>query len=209
MTPAERLAQICSTDPTRANITTPFGMDFKGARWLAATDGRTAVAILGDAEMRAGAPDLGQVLSTAPPPGFRADLALLREWAGPVPPPRPPPSVENVDCDECDGSGKVTCLECERDGAECQDCNGTGKVEEVDVVDAPPRYGAIFGGILNRVLLARVLVTLPDDTTYVRIGQAEPLAPYILRAKGWLAAIMPVTGEKSAERFTELEAVAA
>lgn len=161
MTPAEILAPICSTDETRANLATPFGMVFRCRKWIAASDGHVAVAFLDDAvALRDDAPPLAELLDLEPPPTFRASVEALRSWAG-------PPEAWDT------------------------------------------RYGAIFSGILNRVLLARVLATLPDDTTHVRIGQAEPLAPYILRAKGWLAAIMPVTGEKSAERFTELEAVAA
>lgn len=196
MTPAEILAPICSTDTTRPNLTTPFGMDFKGKRWLAATDGHIAVALLGDAEMRAGAPDLAVILNGSLPPGFRANVAALRAWAG-------EPRSLPVDCDDCQGTGKVECIECNRDGAKCWECDGTGKV------NAPPDCGAIFSGVLNRALLARVLATLPDDVTEVRIGQREPLDAYILRSKGWLAAIMPTT-EKPAglPKFTELEPVA-
>lgn len=209
MTPAEILKPICSSDTTRPNLATPFGMDFKGKRWLAAPDGHIAVALLGECDLRTGAPDLSQVIGVEPPPAFRASVAALREWAGPVPSPPEPPTAVEVPCEECDGEGKVCCFECGREGAKCSDCEGSGKVESLP--DPPsPSYGVIFSGTLNRALLAKVLATLPADVTEVRIGLQSKLSPYILRARGWLAAIMPVNGDapKDTPKFTEFEPAA-
>lgn len=169
MTPAEVLQPICSTDGTRPALLTPFGMDFKGHRWMAASDGHVAVALLVDRELRADGPDLaGKVLDLAPPPNFKANVAQLSKWAGPV---------------------------------RSEPCHGCGKDPY------PTRPGTIFSGVLNRVLLARALATLPEGTAELRIGQAEPLTPYILRAPGWLAAIMPLVDKEVSEKFTELEPV--
>lgn len=208
-TPAEILKPICSTDEVRRTILEPFGMYFEGRRWACATDGHICVAIAADFPLRKDAPDATVVFKPAPPLQ-RVSVPLLREWAGPVPAPPPPPSSEKrmVACDECNGKGTTTCPTCDSDDYDCDACDGTGKYEEdVDTTPAiEPRYGALLKGVLNRHLLARVLATLPADMTKIQIGQLEELAPYVLRAPNWIAAIMPVRGVDAKERFDLLEA---
>lgn len=204
MTAVEVLKPICEQE--RENMIAPFGMDYEGKRWAAATNGFMFAALVGDCETRPNAPKVVEnLLSVALPPTHRVSVALLKEWAGEIP---PPPSTEKriVQCEECHGSGEVYCDECDRPGAECHECEGTGKAEERPR-RPEPRLGRLLHGVLNRILLAQILATVPDGVTEILIGQAAEADPYIFRADNWIGAVMPMKGAR--EGLPRFEMVAA
>lgn len=188
------LKPICSRDPSRPRLHTPFGMDYEKRRWTAATDGHIFVALVGPCDLRTDAPPVvDQLLMPEPAPTHRASVALLKEWAG-------SPSATWTVCETCNGFPTFThCPAC-GGGPRCDGCRGAGAIANTF------RPGALLGGVLNRILLAKVLATLPEGAAHIFIGQRAPLMPYMLRAKDWIAAVMPLRDASADTTFERLEA---
>ncbi len=191
----ESLLLCCSTDNTRPTLLTPFLMVYEGARWAAATDGHLAAALTFDGDLRDDGPDLAALLKAEPAPTYMVRVTPLSVWAG------TPYPAENI-CKACNGHPpRSYCPAC-GGGPRCDRCDGTGRWRESS------RDGKMLGGALNRTLLSKAIATLPSGIEMVEVGHPEALHPYILRAPGWLAAIMPLRGANDdAPEFTSLLAI--
>jgi len=182
VTVLDTLQTICYTGGDRATIATPFKMLFEDRAWAAGTDGHLLAALHYDGELRSDGPDARAIIAVEPPPEHTAQLSALREWAG-----LPYPS-ESV-CPKCNGKPPYAAYygQSER-GRYCGECDSLGrKIEGI-------RGGKLLRGALNRMLLSRVLCTVPEGVTALRVGHSGEFAPYIFRADGWLAAVMPIRG---------------
>lgn len=193
MTPEEILKPICSTDESRPGLLTPFGIDFEGRRWTVATNGHNLVALPFPRVLRTDAPDVvGALLTKEPRPNFRASVASLKEWAGsPVP--------AWTACETCHGEPPHQFCPACGGGPRCDGCGGAGGIREM------MRPGALLEGVVNKVLLAQVLATLPADVTHLLIGQRCAFCAYMLRAKDWIGSVMPLRDSEAGSKFTELE----
>jgi hypothetical protein len=77
-----KLKPVCSTDPTRENIATPFASTFWGKRWLCATDGHglAAYPLNGEEPANKSGPDVSQIMLDGWKPTHKTTLAALRGW---------------------------------------------------------------------------------------------------------------------------------
>ena len=126
----EDLQKFCTCDKIRYELTQPF----TAGEFTYATDGRIAVRVpaIPGADATPKKTDLTKAF--AHDATLRKPIELPRGWQD-FPELKGPCNSckgtgkypEMIECDTCDGSGEVTCSECDNDH-DCKDCNGKGEV---------------------------------------------------------------------------------
>jgi hypothetical protein len=163
------LKPLCSEDPDRERLASPFAIVFENRKWACGTNGHCLAALPFDGELRTDGPDAAKEIPTGKPT-HTATLAALREWAG-------TPVME--ECPQCGGEKKRT-------GHDCDLCGGKGELPKL-------RYGALLDGVLNRDLLRNVLDSAPEGTTEIAIAHEGPMAAFAFRVPDWIGLVMPIT----------------
>lgn len=187
----------------------PFSVLVGDMRWAAATNGKMLVAVQSEAELPALPPSTAAAivdfLSVDPGPAIH-DLAALKAFAaqGITPMPAECPTCKNartVECDECDGDGRVVarCNECDDEHRhDCGDCGGERKVSCPTCSpsarkDMPGMLGG--AGVERRLLHAALehvdaerVAIRPPGTPVVPGGQAQP---FIIVGPDWRVVLMP------------------
>lgn len=172
----ERIKPLCYQDDDRPSIASPFCVEWNGRRWAAATDGHLLVMLPFDGELRTDGPDIPKLLDGEQKPDHAVSVSALRVWAG------EPRRREEV-CGRCNGVPPRR----QHDGSRyCEVCDTLGKIVE------RWREGLLLHGAVNRILIAKVLTTLPEGIGEILIGQYGEHRPYIMSAEGWTAAVMPL-----------------
>lgn len=224
----ERIKSVCSVDPTRSNLLTPFGVEWAGRKWAAGTDGRALAMVHFEGELRTeGAPQIASPgISILPGPGstHTADIEALRAWAGAASPPlitcdackgTPPPkcsefrgegsvAAHDCDCPHCDG--EHPCSKCRgKNRGGCDRCNSSGKTA------APIRGGKLGGVVFDRNLVGRVLAAGPA-TGRIEVSLTNETSPAYFRGEGWIGIVMPLSRLSDAEtkdllEFTSLQPI--
>jgi hypothetical protein len=111
-------------------------------------------------------------------------------------------------CDDCGDQHKCECRDCGTDGTvECWRCDGKGRDQR-----PPAKIGRLFGVLVDRRLLRRVLAMAPESFRCVAPKPENFAAPFTFYATGWRAVLMPMRDDddsRTQEMPTYGEAVAA
>lgn len=192
------LGPLCSEDPTRRNIGTPFEAVVWGERWAAATNGHALAAIRYDGPpLRKDGPDAAFVIGPKRPGQFRVDSEDLAAWVGsppPLAPPTPPPA-----CERCKGKGFVQFYEevFGRHGTpretlyvECRDCVKKGEERE----ETPDEFGRIGPAFVNRWLVRKSVGPLAGARS-IEVIHGDKLDPILFLGGDRLVAVMPMNAD--------------
>lgn len=106
---------------------------------------------------------------------------------------------QDMDCEECGGTGKVDCSRCGGDGKVwCGTCDVRGQPDKI-------LAGDLFGAQLDKRLLARYLDRLSGDTVTVHVAKET----VYVEGPGWWVVLCQTSGKVAADRFqAETAAVA-
>lgn len=204
------LERVC--DESRANTATPFGVNYMGRRWDAATDGSLVLMIDSDAYDRRDpiSGTVESIINKIPSPSYEThSMQDLRAWAG----------DDDGICAVCGGAGHIN-------RADCETCYGTGVVEcnmgheheclncygngfTTDKCTACNRRicrkilgGLIDGRYINRCLVASVIHDLPGRIVQVA-SRDDAVA---IHGVGWIAlfATLAVTAPDNTPEFVSI-----
>lgn len=187
----------------------PFRFEMSGAQWVGATNGWAMAAVeTGDAEALAAATGfspgdkgIAGALAITDEGWQPVSLPALRAWCNAEPHTEP--------CEHCKGTRRLTCEECKGSGRQehdcdchychvdddgpCDECGGDGSYDCEECKDGTQEMalpGAICGIAVNRVLLAKALVSAPAEPTAMMRVNGEHRDMLQLSGPKWRAAVM-------------------
>ena len=202
----EGLKACCATE---GRYNEPFRFEMSGTSWVGATNGWVMAAIeTSDAETLAAATGfspgdkgIAGALAVTEEGWQPVSLSALRAWCHSEPHTEPCEhckGTRRLTCEECKGTGRIEhecdCSYCHvDDDGPCAECGGDKEYdcEECDNgMQETAVPGVIAGIVVNRVALAKALVSAPPvDTIAMRIN-GEHCDMLQFCAPGWRAAVM-------------------
>lgn len=184
----EALQPLCSSDPHRTRLASPFAVNWGLRKWAAATDGHFLVMLPFDGDLRTDGPDAIAVIPAEIPPPTLVDASRLLAFAG---------VEERRECGNCSGSGKCDFCGCCTTHA-CGDCDGKGTKRRI-------RYGLLLDGGLDLDFLRTVVLSAPPGTTRIGVAHGGGEEPFVFTAPDWMSLLMPIrpgtSDLKDAPRF--------
>lgn len=197
------LDRVC--DKSRPDISTPFGINYKGRRWDAATNGSVVVMIRSSTyalrDPISGA--FENLINKTPSPSCETySMQDLRAWAG----------DDDGMCTVCGGDGHLNHANCGRcngrgyvvcdlgDEHDCKNCHGKGFTADKCTACDGRRGRKILGGLIdgrhiNRCLVASVIHDLPGRVVQI----ASTRDAVAIRGVGWVALFATVAGALPAD----------
>jgi hypothetical protein len=175
----EDLKPFCSKDESRISINTPFIQD----GFTYATDGRMLLRVRSALEC---APPIGNPPKIGPyfqfPPEDAKPLAFDFSKLGDQP--------GLVDCEDCGGSGYWNCSHCGTRDVECENCDGAGKV-------TPKENSVEIAGRHYNPLFLRRIAKLPkvEWVDWLATVASNETAPGTFRFDGGEGLLMPLKKE--------------